>query len=129
MTERSSDPRAFTMGGGDSFLASETTIPMVVYVLYLIGLATGVAAVIGVVLAYVNRDKAAGTWLTSHYRYQTRTFWIGLLICVVGGITVLVGIGFLILLGFAVWVAVRSILGINRLASRQPIANPAAWLW
>ncbi|MSP20035.1 MAG: hypothetical protein EXQ93_00570 [Alphaproteobacteria bacterium] len=117
------------MGGGDSFLASETTIPMVVYVLYLIGLATGVAAVIGVVLAYVNRDKAAGTWLTSHYRYQTRTFWIGLLICVVGGITVLVGIGFLILLGFAVWVAVRSILGINRLASRQPIANPAAWLW
>ncbi len=117
------------MGGGDSFLASETTIPMVVYVLYLIGLATGVAAVIGVVLAYVNRDKVAGTWLTSHYRYQIRTFWIGLLICVVGGITVLVGIGFLILLGFAVWVAVRSILGINRLANRQPIANPAAWLW
>ena len=30
-------------------------------------------------MAYINRGQAAGTWAESHYTYQIRTFWIGLL--------------------------------------------------
>ncbi len=110
-------------------LADDITMPMVVYVLYLVGLATGVAALIGVILAYANRDKTAGTWLDSHYAFQIRTFWIGFLILCVAMVTFLIGIGVLILLAFWIWVAVRTIMGFSRLSRREPIADPGTWLW
>jgi uncharacterized membrane protein len=110
-------------------LADDITMPMVVYVLYLVGLATGIAALIGVILAYANRDRTAGTWLDSHYTYQIRTFWIGFLILCVVAVTVWIGIGFLVLLGFWIWAAVRAIIGLSRLSKREEIPDPGTWTW
>ena len=31
------------------------------------------------ILNYVKRGEARGTWLESHFRWQIRTFWFGLL--------------------------------------------------
>jgi uncharacterized membrane protein len=52
----------------------------------IIGTATVVGAfllgwpsIIAVILNYVKRDEARGTWLESHFRWQIRTFWFGLL--------------------------------------------------
>src|SRR5690554_7491444 len=56
----------------------DTTMPMVVYALYLASFVVGFTSVIGVVIAYVYRGKGPA-WLDEHYRYQIRTFWIGLL--------------------------------------------------
>ena len=39
----------------------------------------GWPSVIAVVLNYVKRSEARGTWLDSHFRWQLRTFWFGLL--------------------------------------------------
>jgi uncharacterized membrane protein len=110
-------------------LADDITMPMVVYVLYLVGLATGIAAMIGVILAYANRDKTAGTWLESHYTFQIRTFWIGFLILCVAALTFVLGIGVLILLAFWIWAAVRAIIGLSKLSKREPIADPGTWTW
>lgn len=55
----------------------KTTIPMAVYILYLVGFLAGITALVGLVLAYVNRSDASA-WLQSHYTFQIRTFWIGL---------------------------------------------------
>jgi uncharacterized membrane protein len=40
---------------------------------------TGWPSIIAVILNYVKRREARGTWLESHFRWQIRTFWFGLL--------------------------------------------------
>jgi uncharacterized membrane protein len=67
----------------------------------------GVLGIVSVIIAYVRRGEAAGTWLASHYRWLIRTFWFSLLWAMVGGL-VLVTLG-LILIGipiaFGIWIA------------------------
>ena len=40
---------------------------------------TGWPSIIAVILNYVKRGDVRGTWLESHFRWQIRTFWFGLL--------------------------------------------------
>lgn len=40
---------------------------------------TGWPSLIAVILNYVKRGDVRGTWLESHFRWQIRTFWYGLL--------------------------------------------------
>jgi len=40
---------------------------------------TGWPSLIAVVLSYVKRGEARGTFLESHFRWQIRTFWFALL--------------------------------------------------
>lgn len=40
---------------------------------------TGWPSIIAVILNYLKRSEARGTWLESHFRWQIRTFWFGLL--------------------------------------------------
>ena len=59
---------------------------------------TGWPSIIAVILNYVKRGEARGTWLESHFRWQIRTFWFGLLwisLCV-AFIIMTFGIGILI---------------------------------
>ena len=59
---------------------------------------TGWPSIIAVILNYVKRGDVRGTWLESHFRWQIRTFWFGLLwasLCVLFVIGTL-GIGFLV---------------------------------
>ena len=39
----------------------------------------GWPSIIAVILNYVKRSEARGTWLESHFRWQICTFWFGLL--------------------------------------------------
>lgn len=109
-------------------VASSESWARVVYVLYLVSLAVGVTSLVGVVMAYVYQGSAP-EGLRTHYRYQIRTFWIGLLYAVLGGLLTLVAVGFLVLLFVAVWLVVRSVKGLKLLGERQPIPNPDTWLW
>ena len=59
---------------------------------------TGWPSIIAVILNYVKRSEVRGTWLESHFRWQIRTFWFGLLwitLCVLF-IVFTLGIGILI---------------------------------
>ena len=40
---------------------------------------TGWPSIIAVILNYVKRGDVRGTWVESHFRWQIRTFWFGLL--------------------------------------------------
>lgn len=105
-----------------------TDTARIIYVLYLIGLATGLTLLIGVIMAYVNKDDAP-EWLRSHYDFQIRTFWIGLLYCVIGAILSIVLIGFLVLLFWAVWLIVRVVKGFKFLEQRQPVPDVSTWMF
>ena len=99
-----------------------------VYILYLANLVVPFLSIIGVVVAYVNKDEAPA-WLQSHYQFQIRTFWISLLYLFVGGILSIILIGWLVLLFWLVWMVVRCVKGIKYLDAQQTHPNPTGWLF
>jgi uncharacterized membrane protein len=88
---------------------------------------TGWPSIIAVILNYVKRSDVRGTWLDSHFRWQIRTFWFGLLWVVLCGVFVVatLGIGLLIawlpLALVGVWFVYRILRGWLRLIDRQPM--------
>jgi uncharacterized membrane protein len=88
---------------------------------------TGWPSIIAVILNYVKRSEARGTWLDSHFRWQIRTFWFGLLwvaLCVVFIVATL-GVGLVIAwlpLGVVgLWFIYRIAVGWLRLKDRRPM--------
>ena len=100
----------------------------IVYILYLVGIIIGITGLIGLIMAYVNRSSAP-EWVQTHYRFQIRTFWIGLLIGVIGVVTSVIIIGWLILLFYVIWLIIRCVKGMGYISKAQPHPNPATWLW
>jgi uncharacterized membrane protein len=88
---------------------------------------TGWPSIIAVILNYVKRSEVAGTWLESHFRWQIRTFWYGLLwvvLCVLFVVFTL-GIGILIawlpLAIVSIWFVYRIARGWMRLTNGRPM--------
>jgi uncharacterized membrane protein len=103
---------------------SLVTTTHVVYALHTLGLvigAFGTATVIGtfvfgwpsiiaVIINYVKRGEARGTYLDSHFSWQIRTFWWALLwAIVIGAMGLLLSV---VLVGFAIWIIGFFALGI-----------------
>jgi len=63
--------------------------PMLIVTAFL----TGWPSILAVVLNYIKRSEARGTYLESHFRWQIRTFWFALLWVVVAGLLMLTLIG------------------------------------
>jgi uncharacterized membrane protein len=132
-------PAATTVVGPDErSLINWTTV---IYALHAFSLATGIIgtatvvgafltgwpSIIAVILNYVKRGDVRGTWLESHFRWQIRTFWFGLLwvgLCLLFVVFTL-GIGLLIvwlpLAMVTVWFIYRVIRGWMRLSGRVPM--------
>lgn len=107
---------------------STKNMAKIVYVLYLVGLFFGITAIIGVVIAYINKDDAK-PWLQTHYQFQIRTFWIGALYIIIASILTLVLIGWLVFLFWLLWVIIRCIKGIKALDANKPITEPKRWFF
>ena len=96
----------------------------VTYALHAVGLAIGAfgastiigsfifgwPSIIAVIINYVKRADARGTWLESHFAWQITTFWIAM------GMAILVGISgallAIVIIGFAVWAVGFFLIGI-----------------
>lgn len=102
-------------------LESLRTVVLVVYVLQALSFFVGITALIGVIIDYVKRDDARGTWLESHIRWQIRTFWWSLLWGVIGLITAWAVVGFIILGILYIWIIYRVIKGWLKLMDRKPL--------
>ncbi|MEY9135029.1 putative membrane protein [Bradyrhizobium diazoefficiens] len=101
---------------------------LAVYVLYALGFFTIITAVIGLIIAYVKASTAGDVWL-SHFQFQIRTFWIGLLYFVAGFALLYFFIGAFIILWWTIWTLVRIIKGAILLHDQRPIAAPTSWLF
>ena len=81
----------------------------------LMGPLVGVLGIVGIIVCYVKRDDAAGTWVASHLTWLIRTFWWSLLWAVVGILlfVTLIGIPIAIALWLAIdiWVIYRLVRG------------------
>jgi uncharacterized membrane protein len=120
----------------------------IVYGLHALGLvlgAFGAASVVGsfllgwpsliaVVLNYIKRDEARGTWLESHFTWQIRTFWFAALWALIVAVVsvplmlVLIGLGTwaLGMLMLGVWAIYRIARGWLRLNAHQPMPRTGA---
>jgi uncharacterized membrane protein len=115
----------------------------IVYALHALGLALGAfgaatvvgsflfgwPSIIAVIVSYIYRGDARGTWLESHFSWAIRTFWYALIWAV---LVALVSIPLtLVVIGFGTWVVGLFLLGVwaiyriargwLRLSSRQPM--------
>jgi uncharacterized membrane protein len=76
---------------------------------------------VAVILNYIKRDDVRGTWLESHFRWQLRTFWFGLLWFVLGGLTYVIVIGWAILFAASLWLIYRILKGWLNLNDGKPM--------
>ncbi len=101
----------------------------IVWVLYIASYFTAAATgIVGVIIAYVKRGDLAGTPFESHMTSAIRTFWISLIVGIIGIVLAFVGIGLIILVLLAVWQLFRAIRGLVRALDGAPIADPTGWL-
>ncbi|HKY01159.1 MAG TPA: hypothetical protein VJM53_01255 [Burkholderiales bacterium] len=117
---------------------SVISIAQLVYALHtfaivvgLIGAATTVVgsflgslpSIVAVILNYVKRGDAKGSWAESHYRWQIRTFWFALLWLLVGWTLILTVVGIVVggplLLILPVWLIYRIVRGWLRLNDKK----------
>ena len=117
----------------------------IIYALHALGLALGAfgaASVVGsflfgwpsiiaVIVSYIYRGHARGSWLESHFAWAIRTFWIALAFAAVVALLSLPLM--LVVIGFGTWALGMALLGIwaiyriargwLRLNARQPMQN------
>jgi uncharacterized membrane protein len=88
---------------------------------------TGWPSIIAVILNYVKRSDARGTWLESHFRWQIRTFWYGVLWVALCAAFVLMTLGIGILVAWlplgivALWFIYRIVRGWMALQDGRPM--------
>ncbi len=127
---------------------SLVNVAHVVYALHALGLALGAfgaasvlgsflfgwPSIIAVIVNYVKRGEARGTWLESHFDWQIRTFWWALLwallVAAVSAVLAIVIIGFATwavgMFALGVWAIYRVARGWLRLKDRQPMPSASA---
>lgn len=93
-----------------------------------------IIGIVAVIIAYVKRDEARGTWTASHVTWLIRTFWWSLLWNVIGTIVlftlglILIGIpiAYGIWIATTIWVIYRLVRGYLYFKDSQPIPGVAA---
>ena len=90
-------------------------ITQLIYALYAASLIFPITWLVAIILNYVKLDDVVNTSYESHFRWQMRTFWFSLLWSVIGGITTVIVIGFVILAVTLIWFIYRIIKGWLRL--------------
>ena len=86
---------------------------------------TGWPSILAVLLSYLKKHDADGSYLYSHFEFLIRTFWFALLWMCLGGVLMLtfIGIpaGFLLIALTGVWVLYRLIKGALRLLEQEAV--------
>ena len=123
-------------------MSSVRTVAHLVYALHTVAILVGIAgaatvigsfvgsvpSIVAVVLNYVKRGEARGTWVDSHYRWQIRTFWFAVLWALIGWALVLTIIGTVVgvptLIALTLWLIYRIGRGWLRLRDQRPMYAP-----
>ena len=108
-------------GMDEAQLDNLRTLTMVTYVLYAVSALVGITAIVAIIVNYIKRDETRGTIYESHFTWQIRTFWWGVLWAVIGFVTMFIvigiatvwvlGLGFLVLAVNAIWMIYRVVRG------------------
>lgn len=91
-------------GLSDEKQRSLITYNHITYLLYVLSYFTaGLLWVVPIVMNYVKRHDADGTWLATHFDWQIKTFWYSIVWFVIGAMMIVFALG-----GFAVGMTASS---------------------
>lgn len=111
---------------------TERNWSLAVYVLYLLSLVTGVTSIVGVIMAHLKVNQAGPVW-RSHFAFQIRTFWWGVLAGLVGVLlcvtVILLPLGLLLFFAVSIWFIVRCVIGLVKTSGGEPIPAPQSLLF
>lgn len=98
-----------------------------IYAGYLMSLAVPFLALVAAGCAWQCAKMDPPAWLATHYAYQMRTFWIGLVANIVAYALSFAGVGLLLFPLIAVWVVARAVKGLIRVARQDEIEEPNSY--
>jgi len=96
-------------------------VTTLVYALQAVSFLLAITFIAAIIVNYLKQNDVADTWLNSHFRWQIRTFWFALLWTGFGFITLLIGIGYFVLIGVGIWVIYRIAKGWLALSDHKPM--------
>lgn len=109
----------------ENALTAETekakSLTTIIYALYAASFLVGITIFAAIIMNYIKKDDVAGTFLESHFRWQMRTFWFGLLWGIIGLISMVVFVGIFVLIANGIWMIYRIVKGWLRLNDNKPM--------
>ncbi len=99
---------------------ADRTLVFLAYVLHLVGAIAGVTSIVGLILNYAQRGHTDDI-IDSHHRWMIASFWWGLLWIVIGLITIVLVIGWVILFLAWLWYIYRHVRGLIALVNGEPL--------
>ncbi len=94
---------------------SKVTTIRIIYILFIVSYFTGgLAALVGVIMAYVNRSSA-NPFEKEHFNYLIKLFWISFVVMIVAALTWVFVIGMIIGIVWFIWSLIKIIKGMTRL--------------
>lgn len=107
-------------------VTTTSKVPMYIYIMYLVGLFVPLVSLIGLIMAYVNKEGNEGV-ANSHYRFQIRTFWMSVLFFFISFITMFILIGYVLIIVALVWFVVRCVKGLKAFNKNEEVTNVTRW--
>ena len=109
-------------------------VPMLNYFfIFLMVMTLGLSGILALLVANFREEKAPD-WLKTHYEFQKRTFWIGIVPVLIVAFAILrlhlsdERIVLVLLILPLAYTAGRAALGFNHLFHERPVPNPKAWI-
>jgi uncharacterized membrane protein len=90
----------------------------------------GLPSIVAVIINYMYRNEARGTFLASHFRWQIRSFWLALLwiaIALAVALTIIgIPLAWVIVVATGLWLVYRIARGWLLLKDRKPAPGPTS---
>lgn len=94
-----------------------------VYALQALAVPLPVTLLVGVIINYVKRGSAAGTWIDSHFQWQINTFWGFVLWVAAVALAAPLNLGTLVAVLAVIWLIYRFAKGWLRLRAGEPMTS------
>ena len=103
-------------------LAADIKLTHIIYALMALGFITGgLGSLAAIIVNYVKLDDVKGTWLESHFRWQIRTFWWGMLWGLLCIPLMFIVVGLILIWVVVIWIIYRIATGWIRLNDSKPM--------
>jgi len=94
---------------------SARKMAMIGWFCYLLGFVFPLIPIAAVVIGYIGRSEHKGLGYEEHFDGLIRTFWVSLILAIVGLITAVILIGYFVLIGTTIYVVYKAVKGLINL--------------
>ncbi|MGR5095515.1 DUF4870 family protein [Vibrio maritimus] len=96
---------------------SAKTHAIIAYALMLLGFVTGISFLVGGIWGIVKKSDAKDTRFADHYDNITKTFFVSIGLSILGAITAVFVVGYIIILAAAIYTLWKVISGLAKITS------------